>query len=95
MTLDGGRYAKSQLGAIRQPIVQALRHAEIRIGFGDSTAVAGLQLVDVIVNTVFQSLRTGDDNGARESLRPVIEGGRMSLRHVKLEGLRPNWLREP
>lgn len=94
VTLDGGRYKKAPADVVRQTISRALGAAHV--DFGNSATLAGLQIVDVIANTVFQSLgRTDLAPVATEVLEPLICSGRLSIRPVRLEAICPAWLSGP
>ena len=96
-TPDGGRYKKARLGPVRRHIsrTMAARHpwAMINVGFGDSAALPGLQVADVIANSVFQSLGvTATAEAVRHLLTPLTARGGLLIHPVRLDGVRPEWL---
>jgi hypothetical protein len=100
VTPDGGRYKKSHLGAVRDQVAQAVvaRHplARVHVEFGDSGAIPGLQVADVIANSVFQSLgQKGTAETARRLLAPLYAAGCLTIRAIRIEGILPAWLEEP
>ncbi len=92
LTLDRPRYKKAQLHAVRSrlcEVVRARHGTPADIGFGDSAGSAGLQMADVIANSVFQM---GRSPAVADLVAPVVECGRLLLRPVRLEAIRPGWL---
>jgi len=99
VTPDGGRYKKAQLESVRKHLAQVVtaRHSHMRthVAFGDSASLAGLQIADVIANSVFQSFgTTAASETTKELLCPLIACGVLRVHSVRLEGIRPKWLEE-
>jgi hypothetical protein len=93
VTLDGGRYKKAPADVVRQAIARATGAEQV--AFGDSATLAGLQVADVIANTVFQSLGSGEAAEAAKAILAMLTGtGRLSIQSVRLDGVRPAWLTE-
>ena len=99
VTPDGGRYKKAQLAAVRHHVARAVtdRHplARVHVEFGDSGAIPGLQVADVIANSVFQSLgTTGTAETAGRLLAPLVAIGTLTISGIRLEGVVPTWMRK-
>lgn len=97
ITPDGGRYARARLDVARSVVTASLAAAghegPLRVVFGDSAATAGLQVADVVANSVFGMLtRAGP---VADLLTPLIEAGRLRILPLRLEGVRPNWTTGP
>lgn len=97
VTPDGGRYKKAQLGTVRDHLARAVmaRHplARVHVEFGVSGTIPGLQVADVIANSVFQSLGTrATAETARLFLAPLAATGRLTITGIRMEGIRPAWL---
>lgn len=98
ITPDGGRYKRAELSAIAAGLAEAVQagaeaQRKVRVGFGDSASLPGLQVADVVANTVFQALGgTAAAEVASALLEPLRSSGRLSLRLVELAGCRPAWL---
>lgn len=96
VTPDGSRYKKAKLMDIGGRIEVRLGERfqlKAKVSFADSARTAGIQVADVIANTVHAALR---DNGQSESLllTPLIGSGRLSVTDLKL-GTQPNWIWRP
>lgn len=99
VTPDGGRYKKMQLDPVRRHLSQVLAaqhpHTKISVGFNDSTALPGLQVADVIANSVFHSLgTTASAEATKRLLAPLTARGSLLIHSVRLERIRPRWLDE-
>lgn len=97
VTPDQPRYKKAQAESVRAGLTQAViaRHpeADIAVVYGNSTDLAGLQVADVIANSVFQTLaQHATADAAARLLAPLIARGVLRIQHVELEGTRPAWL---
>lgn len=98
ITPDGGRYKRAELNTIKADLAGAVQvnvasPHEVRVSFEDSASFPGLQIADVIANTVFQALgNTAASEFANELLGPLRSSRRLTLRPVELVGCRPAWL---
>lgn len=92
---DGGRYKQARLREARNLVAQRLRShlpdLAVAVDYGDSTGMAGLQVADVIPNTVLRSLE--DRRVADDELRArLTRAGRLRTRNVELSNRRPVWM---
>ena len=100
ITPDGGRYKKTDLNRIAGELTGSVRDLaasvpRVTVGFADSSSLPGLQIADVIANSVFQVVRDVEiSNIAAPLLTPLTRSGRLTLRAVELASLRPPWLSE-
>jgi hypothetical protein len=96
ITPDGGRYKKVELAAISARLSAAITQAGAKrasVSFQNSTELAGLQIADVIANSVFQSMGASPlAEHTAQLLRPLIEAGRLVTKPITLPGIRPAWL---
>lgn len=102
--IDGGRYQEKVLREERQRLEGALRtrglltvapHPRL-ITHTASEAHAGLQLTDVVANTIHRLVRDGEPgHGPDFSGLPDVLTGRLAVRHVALAEQRPPWVGEP
>ncbi|MBK1665263.1 hypothetical protein CKO38_14620 [Rhodospirillum rubrum] len=95
ITPDGGRYKKAHLASVGERLAKALQNDDRRVdvGFGDSAHVAGLQIADILANSVFQTLGPGPMAGlVNRLLLPVIDAGRLTIEPIRLTELRPPWI---
>jgi hypothetical protein len=94
VTPDGGRYKKAEYNAISATLENAIAQRSpirVSVGFEDSAKLAGLQIADVVANSVFQAL--GDPTGpTAELLQPLMESARLVTRHVEMQEVRPSWI---
>lgn len=97
VTPDRPRYKKSQVEPVRAGLTRAVaaRHpaARVAVGFGDSAELPGLQVADVVANSVFQSLvPSAATEAVARLLAPLVARGVLHIRRVQLEGTCPEWL---
>ena len=93
ITVDGGRYKKSILSRLKTNMLEQVapihgRH--ISISYGNSSVTHGLQVADIISNTVYQSVERRDVKA--EEL--VYACQKIRVRHVELPDLCPRWLQQ-
>jgi len=97
ITPDGGRYKKARLDLVREQIMHTVcaYHPvpRVNVNFGDSRHLPGLQVADVIANSVFQSLAaTEAGEASRMLLHTLLDQGRLQIHDVELEKNSPKWL---
>lgn len=96
-TADGGRYKRPVLDRARGLVTAALAshtRAGVTLDFGDSASSTGLQVADVIANTVFTADASLTEAPHDNFLAPLLEVGRLVIRPLRLDGIRPPWLAE-
>jgi hypothetical protein len=99
VTTDGGKYSHRVLDGCRLSMVEAMkRHrpdARVHMTYSESHASAGVQVADVIANTVFQLKNHGNTPAAdlaRELLQPLLTSSRLVIREPVLREHRPAWI---
>lgn len=97
VTPDRPRYKKAQAEPVRADLTRtvAARHptAKVAVGFGDSAELPGLQVADVVANSVFQSLvPSAATEAVAQLLAPLIARGILNVQKVQLDGVCPEWL---
>lgn len=99
VTPDGGRYPKGRLAELRSGLERRLLErctGRVNVGFADSAALPGVQIADVIANTVYRlhdpSRAPEELEALRAMLRPLQNAGRLMMREVELLGVRPDWI---
>lgn len=93
ITLDGGRYKKTVLAQIKvqmSELVTSTQGRGVSISYGNSVVTDGLQVADIISNTVYQAIGRQDS----EAKGLVMACRNMSIRHVELPGISPQWLKQ-
>lgn len=93
--LDRPRYAAVYLPAIRARLIATLapRHGlRVAVEIGDSQADPGLQVADVVANSVFQML--GGTGTTGDLLRPLLVSGRLAIAPLRMAATRPGWIAE-
>lgn len=103
VTADGGRYTRKVLAEERTHLETVLRERGLLpqakhprlVAHASSQQHPGLQLADVVANTVHRLLR-----GAQPGVSPALVGlpevlvERIQIRHVALPAHRPGWMGE-
>ena len=95
VTADGGRYGKGVLAGVRDGVAATLAEilrVEVSLAFGDSAQSPGLQVADVVANTVFGSGQPASAEAPGPFLAPLVGAGRLAIMPVRLEGVRPAWI---
>jgi hypothetical protein len=98
MTADEGKGERAVLETQRKKIAAAIetrrQDAPVTLNYGKSHLVDGLQIVDIIANTVFQSHSSDSATAtrARDLLRPLQEQKQLLIREVELSDYLPEWL---
>lgn len=97
VTLDGGRYPKGKAEAVRRVLTEQIGIARsgcrLNVSYADSATVSGIQVADIIANSVYQSLgRSAIAPHVMDLMRPLIDAGRLTIRSAELIRLRPGWL---
>jgi hypothetical protein len=95
ITIDGGRYKRAELERERVKLIELLAAAEPAVRFDaqydDSQRLHGLQVADIIGNTVYRSLK-GTTVAEEESwLSALRQRGLLRMREAALPALRPRW----
>jgi hypothetical protein len=95
LTKDGGRYPKSVRDLAKEKVAFGLQQRvasfNFAIQYGDSCSTPGLQIADIIGNTVFK-LHGHDGKGIiAELIEPKRESRSLQLVPVQLKGIRPAW----
>jgi hypothetical protein len=95
---DGGRYKKSESEELRKILHRTFSGAfgsetKLKVAFQSSHDSAGIQIADVIANTVYQ-YQSGSGSAALcgEITSNLIALERLELRTVQLEVIRPAWM---
>lgn len=96
VAVDGGRYKRAIYGELLSRLPSAIgAHHEGRasVVFANSAASAGIQVADVVANTLFHALGTDEGVGEVRALlgKPIAEG-RLSIAAASFDGMRPDWL---
>jgi hypothetical protein len=99
VTTGGGKYSHPVLDECRLSMVEAMKrhrpNALVNMTYSESHASAGVQIADVIANTVFQfqsNSNTPAANLARELLQPLLASSRLVIREPELREHRPTWI---
>jgi hypothetical protein len=97
VTTDGGKYSNPVLDRCRANMVNAMKShrpdARVNMTYSESHASAGVQVADVIANTVFQSYNdTLAGDLARELLKPLRTSCHLVIREPEIREHRPTWL---
>ena len=95
---DGGRYKKSESEELRKILHRTFSGAfgsetKLKVAFQSSHDSAGIQIADVIANTVYQ-YQSGSGSAALcgEITSNLIALERLELRTLQLEVIRPAWM---
>lgn len=99
VTPDRPRYERAQAEGVRTVLAEtvAVRYpaAKVAVGFGDSAELPGLQVADVVANSVFRSfVQSAATKAVARLLAPLAVGGVLRVRKVRLKGICPEWLTE-
>ncbi len=92
---DGGRYSKGTLEKIRDTVCDALSFAGARISvdFVSSAETHGVQVADVVSNTVYQATPKGIlFTEHQDILSPMMAGNRLFVSNATLSLIRPSWI---
>ena len=92
---DGGRYSKVKLEAVRETVVTALGKSgsKVSLEFASSVATQGVQVADIVSNTVYQATSASDALGAHSDiLLPLIACNRLRISRATLSTVKPTWL---
>lgn len=93
---DGGRYPRNAMPSISGQVASCLsaeRQWDAKISFADSRDHAGIQIADVIGNSVFQMLKSEPaDFGNHDLCGPLVRSGRLIINATTINGKKPNWL---
>lgn len=97
ITVDGGRYKRQVLERLVPMTIGALEARFAGMGFtmqyDSSERVAGLQVADIIANTLFHSLGDGPSaEDAATQIHAAEEVGQLIVRLAELTKHRPVWL---
>jgi hypothetical protein len=96
ITVDKGRYKQSILDSIKDKLVEdvmGLTGRRIPFGYGDSAAIAGLQIVDVLANTAGRiSVADRHSTADSDALIPLQAQGCLQLCEARLPRLMPEWV---
>lgn len=96
VTADGGRYKRAFYGELISrlvPTIGAHHQGRSSLLFANSAASSGIQVADVVANTVFHA--RGPDDGAEQAqvlLQRLIDDGRLTIASAQFDGVRPSWL---
>ncbi|MBE1504119.1 hypothetical protein H4W29_001300 [Rhizobium viscosum] len=92
---DGGRYSRQVYDQIAAKIAATIGkfNAAPAIDFVRSDITAGVQIADIIANTIYKATRDHHANVAETSIcSDLIRGGRLLVFSAKLDVLKPRWL---
>ena len=99
ITPDGGRYSKSRSQQLSKKLTTDFNNAPVRgpkviVGFESSHMLAGLQIADVVANSVFQSLSGSSykTKTAKRLVEPLQASGKLKICSVELKKICPVWL---
>lgn len=98
ITPDEGRFKKAELSRVGEQLTRIVadRHSQVAVNVGFAKSdLPGLQVADVIANTVFQtfgSLQAA--SAALQLLAPFEQGGHLLIKQVELAAVCPSWLTE-
>lgn len=97
ITVDGGRYKKQVLDRLIPVATGALEShfagTRFAMQYDGSERVPGLQVADIVANTLFHSMaEVATAEAAAELIRAAQATGRLLVRDAKLAGYRPAWL---
>jgi hypothetical protein len=96
---DGGRYKRTVIRAVEADITQVLADRTglplIPVHCAESAGTPGIQIADIIGNTVYRSLGTFTDaSECRKLLADAQDAGRLQIRMLEMMERRPNWMTE-
>lgn len=95
---DGGRYKKVDSEKVRKTLHHRFTQtsssqAKFKIAFQSSHESAGIQIADVVANTVYQfKSGSGSSGVCGEITTDLIASERLELHTVQLESIRPSWM---
>jgi hypothetical protein len=96
ITIDGGRYKRAELERERGKLVELLAEAEPSLRFSaqydDSQKLHGLQVADIIGNTVYRSLKGTTATEEESWLSALAQRGLLRTCEAVLPALRPRWV---
>ncbi len=94
ITCDDGRYKRPTLTMIQEAVKLSLsiRAEKITVEYGPSHDFAGIQIADLIANSVHQILCNHGNADISGLVREAQRAGWLSIRDVGLNDIRPEWL---
>jgi hypothetical protein len=96
---DGGRYKRTVIRSVEADVTQVLADRTglplIPVQCAESAGTPGIQLADIIGNTVYRSLGTFTDaTECRKLLASARDAGRLQIRMLEMKERRPSWMIE-
>jgi|GEM_PF-5449573 len=92
VTVDGGRYPSTTIQTLSGILKHRLEDRLLRtvhLRPGDSEKEAGLQVADILANSVFHSMGVSE---TACQVTEMLELARLEIRHVQLDGCTPAWI---
>ena len=93
---DSGRYSKHELSCIQKDLERKLGEVygvPVSMSFHDSRSQDGIQLADIVANSVYQLCGAGvDEFHTHEFFQQLVEKNRFVVKPTTYDGDKPNWL---
>ncbi|WP_343565459.1 DUF3800 domain-containing protein [Kiloniella sp. b19] len=95
ITPDAGRYKKHDLSVLKTVIADSVSECigdiDVTVSYGDSQSTDGVQLADIIVNTVYQSKTNHVQN---EASAVLIGEYKLNVFNAELGNIAPDWAKK-
>ncbi|MFI3904712.1 DUF3800 domain-containing protein [Ochrobactrum sp. S1502_03] len=93
---DSGRYSKQERSYIQKDLEKKLAHlygVPVSLAFQDSRSQDGIQVADIVANSVYQLCGAGIGDFRNHHLfQPLAEKNRFTVRPTSYNGNKPHWL---
>jgi hypothetical protein len=94
---DAGRYKRTVIRSVEADVTQVLADRTglplIPVHCAESASTPGIQIADIIGNTVYRSLGTFTDAlECRKLLADAQDAGRLQIRMLEMKERRPSWM---
>jgi hypothetical protein len=94
VTVDSGRYTREVISSILHPMQRRLAErfgCRVNIQAGESRSTHGIQIADVVANSVFHCLSSTGERKA--AMLAMLKKAGIDVAHAELPGKIPDWLR--
>ena len=93
---DSGRYSGKITPEVKEAVTSALaphRAWQMNIAFADSRQHPGIQIADIVGNTIYQLLQDGHNAIlSSDLLHPLLNKGKLLVEETTINGKKPEWL---
>ncbi|PDS68911.1 DUF3800 domain-containing protein [Rhizobium phaseoli] len=91
---DGGRYSRQIYDQISENLGHRLSRSgvPVRVDFVRSDVTPGVQIADIVANTLYKATRTESDLSEHPACGFLIKDERIVVSSATLQMLRPDWL---